>query len=89
MDRQSSVTFKLEISEKGENGEEPAEMEFRQWCNLFGLKPEDYGATFTYGGKTFKLVEICPTRPKYPFVGENAQGKRYKLGRLNAKLIRP
>lgn len=85
----NSVNFKLEIAELGTNGESPAVKDFDRYAGLFGLKPEDFGVMFTYGGRQFKLVEICPRRPKFPFVGEDiTTNKRFKFGREIARLIR-
>jgi hypothetical protein len=32
--------------------------EFRQYCGLYGLKPEQFGMVFNYEGKHYKLIGI-------------------------------
>jgi hypothetical protein len=85
----SSAKFKLEVAELGVDGETPARRNFDLYCSLYGLKPEDFESWFTYAGKQYKLVEICPNRPKFPLVGQDIQtGKRFKFGTEIAKIIR-
>lgn len=50
---------------------------FLQYCNIYGLKPDDLGRTFMWGGKTYKLVGLKPGN-RYPFLAE-CGGRRYKL----------
>jgi hypothetical protein len=84
-----SVRFRLEITELGKSGETPAVKTFNAYASMFGLAPEDYGSVFTYAGKQYRLVEIAPRRPKFPFVGEDIRtNKRFKFGREIARLIR-
>ncbi|MFA5419525.1 MAG: hypothetical protein WC341_13825 [Bacteroidales bacterium] len=86
----NSVHFKIEVTEMGKNGETPGQQDFNTYCGLYGLKPEDFGQVFTSGTRQFKLVEICPNRPKYPLVGEDiVTGKRFKFVASTAQLIRP
>ncbi len=86
----ATVRFKVEVAELGDRGETPTQKTFNLYARDFGLKPEDFGVWFTAGGKQYKLVEICPNRPKYPLVGENVKtGRRFKFGAEIARLIRP
>ena len=45
------------------------------------LQPTDLGAWFEYGLTKYKLVGLNPKAPKYPIIGENEHGKRFKFGR--------
>lgn len=55
-----------------------AQAEFKIFASSFGLKPEQYGATFTFGRDTYKLVALNPRASKNPIHGTNVRtGKTY------------
>lgn len=45
--------------------------DFKLDCTSFGLKPEQYGATFTYGRETYKLVGLNLRARKRPVTGQS------------------
>lgn len=46
----------------------------------FGLKPSDYGRSFSRQGEHYRIVGINPNRPKYPISAERvADGRGYKF----------
>jgi len=56
--------------------------DFSRYAESFGLKPEQYGETFTFGfgrkRNTYKLVGLKPRSPKRPIVGTSLRdGKDY------------
>lgn len=53
--------------------------EFELYCHVFDLSPEHFGAKIVSGGKTFELCGFKPQNRKYPVIGRDAQGKRYKF----------
>ena len=53
--------------------------EFNLHAHLFGLTNDDFGREFTSGGKEFRLVGFKPTNRKYPVIGRDAAGARYKF----------
>lgn len=68
------------IATKGEGGAvntREAE-DFKRMAFRYGLKPEDFGRTFTEGGKVYKIVGCKPKSYQYPILCEQG-GKTYKL----------
>lgn len=59
------------------------------YCGHYGLRPDDFEATFVSNGRLFKITGISPTRPKYPIdairVGDNRAFK-FPASTVNAKL---
>ena len=51
---------------------------FEQVAHLFNLTAQDYGRTFTYGGKEYTLVGLNTRAPRYPLIVERG-GKRFKM----------
>jgi hypothetical protein len=57
-----------------------AQIEFNRYASSFGLKPEQFGATFKHGRDTYKLAGVKPRSSRYPILGTNvANGTTYKL----------
>jgi hypothetical protein len=57
-----------------------AQSDFNKYASSFGLKPEQYGATFKYGRDTYKLAGLKPGSPKYSILATNvSNGTTYKL----------
>jgi hypothetical protein len=55
-----------------------AQAEFKRAASSFGLKPEQFGATFTFGRDTYKLAGLKPRSPKRPVLGTSLRdGKTY------------
>lgn len=46
---------------------------------VYGLEKDDFHREFNYNGTTFKIVGVKPRSTKYPVIGENANGTRYKF----------
>jgi hypothetical protein len=72
----NEITFKLACTIEGFN---PDKEDFETYCYMFDLKPSDYGKPFRANGRSFLLVGIKPNRPKYPIIGEDSGGKRFKF----------
>ena len=60
-------------------GKTSEQVQFEEHASLFGLKPEDFGKTFTVDGKEYKLIGLCPSAPKWPVVGQRVDGERFKF----------
>ncbi len=55
-----------------------AQIDFNSYASSFGLKPEQFGATFTFGRETYKLAGIKPAAHKRPILGTSIRdGKTY------------
>jgi hypothetical protein len=55
-----------------------AQADFKRACGSFGLKPEQFGATFKFGRDTYKLAGLKPRSPKRPILGTSVvDGKTY------------
>lgn len=75
-DRDFSTRLQARV---GSDVKDHAKADWDATCGLFGLKPEDFGRTFTYAGNTYKVAGIKPRSKKYPIIAENAAGTRYKM----------
>ena len=74
------VAFK--VLTRGENGEDREKAEWDRYCARFGLKPEDYGRTFTLprGGGEHTICGIKPRSSMYPVLARSSNnGKTYKF----------
>jgi hypothetical protein len=86
------LRFSLILNAIPEEGEATMEQRhFERHAFMFGLKPEQYGATFNSRHGTCRLVELSPRSRKYPIIGETLQTKkRYKFTEQSiATLKRP
>jgi hypothetical protein len=57
-----------------------AKQKFSDYCSMFGLKPEHYGASVIHKREAFTLVGLIPSRPKFPFLcRRDSDGKELLL----------
>lgn len=76
----SSVTYKVEASLLGENGEVKSQEaeDFKNYASMYGLKAEDFGRTFkTWGGKPFTICGLNMRAKKNNIHAKNMAGKTY------------
>jgi hypothetical protein len=71
----STVSIKLDAAVVSEDGvvETP---EFRA---LKVIHPELVNKTVSVGGESMKIIGYKPRSPRYPFIGETVDGRRFKL----------
>ena len=61
-------------------GTEPQEaQDFRQYADMFGLKPDDLGRTFLDRGRRFTIVGLLLRSRSYPVLAQNERGTRFKF----------
>ena len=70
---------KFAISVPKEHAEDGDRAEFELHCHLFGLTAEHFGAELSIGSDTFTLCGFKPRNRKYPVIGRDAEGNRYKF----------
>jgi hypothetical protein len=58
---------------------------FVTYCSKFGLSPEYHGQTYVAGANHIKIVSIDPKRKKYPVIGIDQNGRRWKLTAFQIK----
>ena len=78
----TNVTFKVEASVTGEDGEEDNSTmaaDFRKQAALYGLQASDLGRTFRQRRSTFTIIGCKPRSYKYPILCRNQNGKVYKF----------
>ena len=65
----SATSFygKLEVHE-GDSRDDLNEQEFKTYCKMYGLDPEDYDRRFAYGGKDYIIIGIRPSKRLYLFI---------------------
>lgn len=77
-----NVTFKVECAVIGKNGEvlnKEAES-FKTNALFYGLKPDDLGKIFYFGGKNYTIVGLKPKNYQTcTIIGERSDGKRFKF----------
>ena len=80
MVRLANIELKaVKLDDSGE-AVDPEAAEFARLAPRYGLKPDDLGRQFTtYGGKSYTIMGIKPSRRKYPISAEGVQGGRYKF----------
>jgi hypothetical protein len=76
-----SFSFKLSanVATPGLPTESKEAKDFKRFCGRFGLQPTDLNKTFTSRGTTYKIVGLKPNSYKFPVIGENDRGTRYKF----------
>lgn len=63
----TATSFEAKFDAKeGDSKEDINEKEFKQYCKMYGLSPEDYDRRFTYKGEDYIIVGIRPSKRKYP-----------------------
>ncbi|GHC46522.1 SprT-like domain-containing protein [Roseibacillus persicicus] len=75
----TEATVGICVSLEPADGLDPEERLFREYAPLFGLTEHDYRRNFHSNGEPFQLVGLKPRNRKYPLIGENAKGTRYKF----------
>lgn len=55
------------------------ELSFKRDCHVFGFKAEDFGKQFTSNGATFTICGLKPGNRKYPVIGINKSGAKFKF----------
>ena len=55
---------------------EPDKVLFEVMADAYGLKPSDFGRTFSTAGETFRITAINPKRPKYSISVERLPDRR-------------
>ena len=68
-----------EIRMSPDNAAEGDRADFATHAHLFSLSADDFGRRFTSNKKTFALVGFKPQNRKYPVIGRDDAGTRYKF----------
>ena len=55
------------------------QVDFNKYCTMFNLKESDYNRLFLSNGKTFKLIGLKPSSPKFCVLGESIEGQVFKF----------
>ncbi|MEN8773429.1 MAG: SprT family zinc-dependent metalloprotease [Akkermansiaceae bacterium] len=76
-----NLDLALRFTPKKADEGNPALREFNEHAGLFGLDSEDFKRAFISEGRVFRLVALKPGSPKYPVIGEDQNGTRYKFPR--------
>ncbi len=56
-----------------------ARREFEKFAPLMGIDVDAFGKVFMVNGQMFEAVGIKPRSPKYPIIGEDENGEKYKF----------
>lgn len=51
----------------------------RDVSRVYGVEKDDFHRSFSHNGTRFKLVGVNPKAKKYPIIGKNGNGTRYKF----------
>lgn len=72
-------TLNLEFKIKPPEGFDPDKEEFGLFASAFNLQPEDYLRIFRIQGIKYRLTGFKPQNRKYPVLGKDVTGKRFKF----------
>lgn len=75
-------TFKVELATKTTDGTvmNKEAVDFKRYCDSFGLKPEHLGTIITFGRDQYKLTGLKVRAPKRPILAQSVRdGKTYIL----------
>ncbi|MBK1833684.1 SprT family zinc-dependent metalloprotease [Roseibacillus ishigakijimensis] len=72
-------TIGIQLAVETHDGRDPEAKQFAELAPLFGLSEDDFRRPFHYEGQAFQLVAFKPRNRKYPVIGENEAGTRYKF----------
>ena len=78
---QESFELSLKFTPGQADERAPEERNFERHAGLFGLVANDLRRVFLSNGERFQLVALKPRNRKYPVIGENENGTRYKFPR--------
>lgn len=75
----TAAEFKLVVASVASNGVVLTQerQNFSAYASMYGLKPELLDRSFSWGGKTFKIVGINPKKHKRPICCDGSDGKSY------------
>lgn len=79
--------FKVQVEDAAAKAE-ARKKEFDAYCELFGLKPEHFGATFMSRGVTYTIVGLELKRRKYPIRAIGDDGKELLFAESVARYLR-
>lgn len=83
----NSVTIRLEAAVLNGSANSYDEVNFKENCHRYGLKPEDYGRVFGHLDGEFKITGIKTRNRKYPILAERlSDGKSFKFSPATVKL---
>lgn len=71
------LSFRLTIGPGDDR--EPGQREFELYAPMVGLEADDFRRAFRHAGRDYVLIAIKPRNRKYPVIGMDAVGKRFKF----------
>lgn len=74
-----TLTFSVPGDTKPEDHENAQRFEFEALAGVFDLSKNHYQSNFTVNGKDFKLIGFKPNNRKYPIIGIDKTGQKYKF----------
>ena len=76
---EAELAFSLRLVPGGSGERDPGRREFELLAPRFGLAAGDFRRLFRSGGERYQLVALKPANRKYPVIGLDARGRRYKF----------
>jgi hypothetical protein len=86
----SENEFHMKITAKKNtttSGKSTEQADFEKYCELFGLKPSDYGKTFKSNGKEFMITGLNVRARSMPVIAYCSDGKSYKFSEESIKRV--
>lgn len=74
-----TLTFSIPGGADPVEAENNQRIEFEALATLFSLQADHYRSQFTVNGQAFNLIGFKPNNHKYPIIGSDARGKKYKF----------
>ena len=85
----TDATFQVIVSEVAADGTVKTREadDFRMLASSYGLEPEDLGRSFRSNGDRYTIAGLKPRSRKYPILAKRGDGKIYKFGAQNVKVM--
>lgn len=74
----TNCTVKIECSTITPSGEIVTKevQDFKRYCGMFGLKPEDLGLDFISQGKVYRITGLKPNATRFPVIAERVYDRK-------------
>ncbi|YCM42435.1 SprT family zinc-dependent metalloprotease [Verrucomicrobiaceae bacterium 227] len=84
---EKTFDLKLRLTLGTADGRDPELRDFEEQAPMFGLRAEDFHRPFQSAGRRYLLVALKPRNRKYPIIGLDSQGRRFKFERSVLKKL--
>ena len=77
------ATYKVRIFSGSKDNAK--QVEWNKYCVLFGMRPEDFGKTFTSNGETYTIDGLNLKAKRMPILATRSDGSGFKFDSVRVK----